>query len=161
LVHRKDYAKLSAVGYGAVGIVRLSRAWDRLCRPGTTRLEGCSRIRAGRFSMKTTAITVLVATGGILGVAGIAWAAQTITATADVNGKPRAATAQIEGPSSIRCTSAAGQAGDGDKPSCRIVAPGYTGTVEIGKIVAADRDGQVTLTCNGRPPLRCTAEITP
>jgi hypothetical protein len=110
--------------------------------------------------MKTTTI-FLTATGMIFSTAGMAWGAQTISATADVNGKPRAATAKIDGPSNIRCTSAAGQAGDGDKPSCQIIAPGYAGTVEIGKIVAADREGTVTLTCNGKPPLRCTAEITP
>jgi hypothetical protein len=111
--------------------------------------------------MRKMKLTILVATGAILSTAGIAWAAQTITATADVNGNPRPATAQIDGPSNIRCTNAAGQAGEGDKPSCRIVAPGYTGTVEIGKIVAADGAGTVTLTCNGQPPLRCTAQITP
>jgi hypothetical protein len=99
--------------------------------------------------------------GTILSTVGIAWASQTITATADVNGNPRPATAQIDGPSNIRCTSAAGQAGEGDKPSCKILAPGYSGTVEIGKMIAADKAGIVTLTCNGQPPLRCTAQITP
>jgi hypothetical protein len=111
--------------------------------------------------MKTPTMIFLAATSVLLGTSGIAWATQTISATADVNGKPRAATATIDGPSNIRCTSAAGQAGDGERPSCQIIAPGYAGTVEIGKIVAADRDGTVTLTCNGKPPLRCTAEITP
>ena len=75
--------------------------------------------------------------------------------------QPTSGNAQIDGPSSIRCTSAVGQVGEGDKPSCKIVAPGYSGTVEIGKMVAADKAGIVTPTCNGQPPLRCTAQITP
>jgi len=104
---------------------------------------------------------VLVGITALLIVVGIARAAQTITATADVNGKPHPATAQIDGPSYIRCTSAAGQAGDGDPPSCGITAPGFSGKVEIGKMVSADKAGYVTLTCNGNPPLRCSAQITP
>jgi len=107
------------------------------------------------------AVIVLVATSAILCTAGIAWASQTITATADVNGHARPATAEIDGPSNVRCTSAAGQAGEGQKPSCTIAAPGYAGTVEIGKVIATDGGGTVTLTCNGKPPLSCTAEITP
>jgi hypothetical protein len=105
--------------------------------------------------------TVVVATAALLCAAGVVWAAQTITATADVNGKPHPATAQIDGPSYIRCTSATGQVGDGDPPSCGITAPGFTGKVEIGKMVSAEKEGYVTLTCNGNPPLRCSAQITP
>jgi len=111
--------------------------------------------------MKRTKLTMLMAAGAVFSAPGIAWASETMTATADVNGKPRAATAQIDGPSNLRCTSANGQAGEGDKPSCQIVAPGYSGKVEVGKSVALDQAGIVTLTCNGKPPLRCTAEITP
>jgi hypothetical protein len=105
------------------------------------------------------AYIVLVAAIVILATAGIAWASQTITATTDVNGHARPATAEINGPSNVRCTSAAGQAGQ--KPSCSVAAPGYAGIVEIGKVIATDGGGTVTLTCNGNPPLRCTAEITP
>jgi hypothetical protein len=104
---------------------------------------------------------MLMASGAVLSAAGIAWASQTMTATADVNGKPRAATAQIDGPSNLQCTSAKGQAGEGDKPSCQIIAPGYSGRVEVGKSVALDQAGIVTLACNGKPPLSCTAQITP
>jgi hypothetical protein len=111
--------------------------------------------------MKTKKLTMLMAMGAVLSAAGIAWASQTMTATADVNGKPRAATAQIDGPSNLQCTSANGQAGEGDKPSCQILAPGYSGKVEVGKSVALDQVGIVTLACNGKPPLRCTAQITP
>jgi hypothetical protein len=106
-------------------------------------------------------LILLVAATVILTTAGIAWASQTITATTDVNGHARPATAEIDGPSNVRCTSAAGQAGAGQKPSCSIAAPGYSGIVEIGKVIATDGGGNVTLTCNGNPPLRCTAEITP
>jgi hypothetical protein len=111
--------------------------------------------------MKITKLTMWMAAGAVFGAAGIAWASQMMSATADPNGKQRAATAQIDGPSNLRCTSANGEAGEGDKPSCQISAPGYSGKVEVGKIVALDEAGYVTLTCNGKPPLRCTAEITP
>ena len=97
----------------------------------------------------------------VLTLAGIARAAQTIIATADVNGKPHPGTAQIDGPSYIRCISATGQAGDGDPPSCGISAPGFAGKVEIGKMVSVEKAGYVTLSCNGNPPLRCSAQITP
>jgi hypothetical protein len=111
--------------------------------------------------MNTAARITFVATGAILFAVGIAWAAETLIATADVNGKPRPATTKIDGPVNIRCTSATGQAGDGDSPSCQIQAPGFYGKVEIGKMISVEKPGYVELKCNGNPPLRCSAQITP
>ena len=92
--------------------------------------------------------------------AALCRAAETLIATADVNGKARAASAKIDGPAYVRCTSATSQAG-GEAPSCQIQAPGFSGKVEIGKTVAIKEGGYVELKCNGNPPLRCSAEVTP
>jgi hypothetical protein len=92
--------------------------------------------------------------------ATIALASQTLIATTDVNGKARGASAKIDGPSNVRCTSANGQAG-GEPASCQIQAPGFSGKVEIGKTISIQEEGYVELKCNGNPPLRCSAEITP
>jgi hypothetical protein len=104
------------------------------------------------------AILALIASAA---AATIAYASQNLTATADVNGKPRSATAEITEPSAIRCTSATAQPGDGPKPSCQIQSPGHDAKLDIGKLLTLEKPGYITLTCNGNPPLRCTAEITP
>jgi hypothetical protein len=97
----------------------------------------------------------------LLILVAVAYAAETLIATADANGRPHAASVKIDGPSYVRCTSATGQAGDGEPPSCQIQAPGFAGKVEIGKIVSLKEEGYVELKCNGNPPLRCSAQITP
>jgi hypothetical protein len=103
---------------------------------------------------------ILVAASAVLVGAAIVCASQTLTATTDVNGKARGASAKIDGPSNVRCTSANGQAG-GEPASCQIHAPGFSGKVEIGKTISIQEEGYVELKCNGNPPLRCSAEITP
>ena len=97
----------------------------------------------------------------LIGAATLAIAAQNITATSDVNGKPRPATVEITEPSTVRCTSANAQAGNGVEPSCQINAPGFFGKLEIGKQIKIEKPGYVTLTCNGNPPTRCSAQIDP
>jgi hypothetical protein len=106
-------------------------------------------------------LTGLLLTASLALSATAAYAAETLIATADANGRPHAAATKIDGPAYIRCTSATGQAGDGEAPSCQIRAPGFTGKLEIGKIVSLKEEGYVELKCNGNPPLRCSAQITP
>jgi hypothetical protein len=109
--------------------------------------------------MTRRGLGAVIGIGVLLGAAVAVKATQTLSATADPHGKARAATAQIDGPSRLRCITANGEAGE--KASCQVAAPGFTGEVEVGKIVALEKEGYVTLTCNGKPPLRCMAEITP
>jgi len=103
----------------------------------------------------------LTATLGVLASAAAALAMQTITATSDINGRPRPASAELTQPSTVRCVAATGQAGDGPDPSCQINAPGFSGKLEIRKQVAIEKPGYLTLSCNGNPPTRCSAQISP
>jgi hypothetical protein len=112
-----------------------------------------------RVLMARKSVGVLIGVIVLFGSAAVVRATQTLSATADPHGKARAATAQIDGPSNLRCITANGEAGQ--KASCQVIAPGFSGEVEVGKVVALDKAGTVTLTCNGNPPLRCMAEITP
>jgi|SRR5262245_61100922 len=96
-------------------------------------------------------------------LAAISYGAETLIATADANGRARAAGIKVDGPVYVRCTSATGQAtsGDDEAPSCQIRAPGFNGKLEIGKVISVKEEGYVELKCNGNPPLRCSAQITP
>jgi hypothetical protein len=111
--------------------------------------------------MATKGVGVLIGIAMLLSAAVVVRAAQILSATTDVNGRAREATTDIDAPSYVRCTSANGEAGEGPKPSCQIGAPGVSVTLEVGRSVSLEKAGIVRLTCNGKPPLRCTAQITP
>jgi hypothetical protein len=86
-------------------------------------------------------------------------AKQTISSTTEANGNQHPGSAALRGPSSVKCESATGSNPRQYPPSCTIVAPGYSGTVNIGQTIGTSGAGTVTLTCNGQAPLRCTASI--
>lgn len=83
-----------------------------------------------------------------------------IIATQDITGTHQAQTA-ILGPAAITCTSATTDTPDPNAPPlCSIMAPGWSGPVNIGSSVGANNAGTVILTCGGRgTSLRCTATI--
>jgi len=115
-------------------------------------------LRSNSIPSLRPALIVLIT---FLVTANLALATQNITATSDVNGKSRPATAEITEPSTIRCTSAKAQAGNGVEPSCQVNAPNFSGKLDIGKQIRIEKPGYITLTCNGNPPSRCSAQIDP
>ena len=83
-----------------------------------------------------------------------------LQATSDNRGA-HPATAEITGPATLTCLNAVSEVANSKPvPSCHVVAPGFTGNLDIGKIVSLTGTGNVTLTCNGEGPmLRCAARL--
>jgi hypothetical protein len=69
--------------------------------------------------------------------------------------------ANIPGPASITCMNATSEIPNGKPtPSCRIAAPGFSGSLNVGQKTSMTEAGTVTLTCNGPGVmLRCTARV--
>ena len=83
-----------------------------------------------------------------------------LQATLDKSG-PHPATAAITGPVTLTCLNAVSEVPNSKSaPSCHVVAPGFTGNLDIGKTVNLTSAGNVALTCNGQGPmLRCAARV--
>lgn len=83
-----------------------------------------------------------------------------LQATLDKSG-PHPAAAAITGPVTLTCLNAVSEVSNSKPaPSCHIVAPGFTGNLDIGKTVNLADAGNLTLTCDGQGPmLRCSARI--
>lgn len=81
-----------------------------------------------------------------------------LSASVDKDG-PHPDKAEITGAVPIMCISAMSDDPHSSTPSCRITAPGFSGTVEPGKTVDATDAGTVTLSCNGQGWVRCHARI--
>jgi hypothetical protein len=80
-----------------------------------------------------------------------------LQATTDKDGSHPAST-EITEAKNITCMNAVSET-PGAKPACRIVAPGFTGILAIGKSVNATGAGTVTLTCSGQGFMRCAARV--
>jgi hypothetical protein len=85
---------------------------------------------------------------------------QSLQATSD-NAGQHPASANIAGPATITCLNAVSEVPNGKPtPSCRVTAPGFNGSLNIGQKISMTEAGTVTLTCNGQGPiLRCTARV--
>ena len=85
---------------------------------------------------------------------------QSLQATSDKAG-PHPATAAISGPVTVTCLNAASEVPNSKPvPSCHVVAPGFTGNLDIGKSTNLTGAGNITLTCNGQGVmLRCSARV--
>jgi hypothetical protein len=85
---------------------------------------------------------------------------QSLQATSEKDGQ-HPASANITAPASITCLNATSEVPNGKPtPSCRIIAPGFNGSLKIGQKISMTDSGTVTLTCNGQGPmLRCTARV--
>lgn len=80
-----------------------------------------------------------------------------LQATTDKEGSHPAST-EITEAKNITCLNAVSETPN-TKPACRIVAPGFSGILAIGKSVSATGPGTVTLTCSGQGFLRCAARV--
>jgi hypothetical protein len=68
--------------------------------------------------------------------------------------------ADITGPVTFTCLNAVSETPNArPAPSCHITAPGFNGTLLIGKTANATGAGTVTLTCVGQGYLRCSARV--
>lgn len=85
---------------------------------------------------------------------------QTISARTDRTGQ-HPGTAAIRGPATITCTSASSDIPNPQpRPSCFVIAPGFTGDVQVNSRVGSSGAGTVTLNCNGQGNiLTCSASI--
>ena len=85
---------------------------------------------------------------------------QVINASFDKTGQ-HPGTAPISGPATITCLSATSRSPTGQpKPSCFVVAPGYTGNLAPQQKAGASGAGTVTLNCNGQGDvLKCSAAV--
>src|SRR5205814_1800741 len=85
---------------------------------------------------------------------------QTISATVDKSGQHPGTTA-VRGPATVTCASATSDTPNpSPKPSCFIIAPGYSGSLDPGRSVGTSGAGTVTLNCNGQGNrLNCSAEV--
>jgi hypothetical protein len=85
---------------------------------------------------------------------------QSLQATSDKDGQ-HSAGADITAPASITCLNATSEVPNGKPtPSCRVVAPGFNGRLNIGQKISMTQSGTVTLTCNGQGVmLRCAARV--
>lgn len=83
-----------------------------------------------------------------------------LQATSDNRGV-HPATAEITGPATLTCLNAVSEVPNSKPaPSCHVVAPGFTGNLDIGKTVSLTGAGNATLTCIGQGPmLRCAARV--
>ena len=80
-----------------------------------------------------------------------------LQATTDSAGSHPSST-EITEAKNITCMNAVSETPSA-KPACRIVAPGFTGILAIGKSVNATGAGTVTLTCSGQGFMRCSARV--
>ena len=80
-----------------------------------------------------------------------------LQATTDSAGSHPSST-EITEAKNITCMNATSETPSA-KPACRIVAPGFTGILAIGKSVNATGAGPVTLTCSGQGFMRCSARV--
>jgi hypothetical protein len=80
-----------------------------------------------------------------------------LQATTDKDGSHPSST-EITEAKNITCMNAVSETPSA-KPVCRIVAPGFTGILAIGKSVNATGAGTVTLTCSGQGFMRCSARV--
>lgn len=83
-------------------------------------------------------------------------APKNISATTDAKGSHPATTA-VDGPVEVTCVSATDDSGNPTPPAYVIAGPGTSGVVDIGHKVAVKAAGNVTLTCQGKGTLACTA----
>ncbi|MFZ3216234.1 MAG: hypothetical protein WA192_09260 [Candidatus Acidiferrales bacterium] len=82
-----------------------------------------------------------------------------LQATADASG-PHPDKVDIAGPATFTCLNAVSETPNSrPEPSCHITAPGFNGTLNIGKTANATQAGAVILSCNGRGNLRCAARV--
>jgi hypothetical protein len=80
-----------------------------------------------------------------------------LQATTDSAGSHPSST-EITEAKNITCMNAVSETPSA-KPACRIMAPGFTGILAIGKSVNATGAGTVTLTCSGQGFMRCAARV--
>ena len=80
-----------------------------------------------------------------------------LQATTDSAGSHPSST-EITEAKNITCMNATSETPSA-KPVCRIVAPGFSGILAIGKSVNATGAGTVTLTCSGQGFMRCAARV--
>jgi hypothetical protein len=81
-----------------------------------------------------------------------------LQATTDKDGSHPSST-EITEAKNITCLNAVSETPN-TKPACRIVAPGFSGILAIGKSVNATGPGTVTLTCSGQGFMRCAARVS-
>jgi hypothetical protein len=82
-----------------------------------------------------------------------------LQATTDKGGSHPAST-EITEAKTITCLNAVSETPNAKPaPACRIVAPGFTGILSIGKSASATGPGTITLTCSGQGFLRCNARV--
>ena len=82
-----------------------------------------------------------------------------LQATVDASG-PHPDKADITGPVTFTCLNAVSETPNTrPAPSCHITAPGFNGTLVIGKTANATGAGTVILTCVGQGYLRCSARV--
>jgi hypothetical protein len=81
-----------------------------------------------------------------------------LQATTDKEGSHPFST-EITEAKNITCLNAVSETPN-TKPACRIVAPGFSGILAIGKSVNATGAGTVTLTCSGQGFMRCNARVS-
>ena len=82
-----------------------------------------------------------------------------LQATVDASG-PHPDKADITGPVTFTCLNAVSETPNArPAASCHITAPGFNGTLSIGKTANATGAGTVTLTCVGQGYLRCSARV--
>jgi hypothetical protein len=85
---------------------------------------------------------------------------QSLQATSD-NAGQHPASLNITGPATLTCLNSVSEVPNGrPTPSCRVTAPGFNGSLNIGQKISMTSAGTVTLTCNGQGPmLRCSARV--
>jgi hypothetical protein len=81
-----------------------------------------------------------------------------LSASLDKDG-PHPDKADLKGPAPITCISAISDNPNSPKPSCKITAPGFSGTVAVGDKINATDAGTVTLACTGTGWVRCRARV--
>jgi hypothetical protein len=94
----------------------------------------------------------------LVGCSKVRGAPRTISAKSDETGMHPGGAA-VTGPVHVTCVTAVSDTGSEVPPTCVVTAPGTDGVVGIGKTVATNSAGTVTLTCKGEGALKCTARI--
>jgi hypothetical protein len=97
----------------------------------------------------------------LIALLATAIAAQTITSTSDVIGRPRPATAEITEPPPSAAPAPTRKSATASSPPTRSNAPGFSGKLDIAKQIKIENPGYITLTCNGNSPTRGSAQIDP
>jgi hypothetical protein len=86
-------------------------------------------------------------------------ASKNLSASSDSKDKHPASTA-VDGPVEVTCVSATDDSGNpAAPPACIVSGPGTDAVVDIGHKVAIAGAGNVTLSCQGKGALSCTARI--